>query len=173
MEKVKIREYFKNHSNNFILHNNVQVLSKTLQNLLENLNWSKFQKVAIYHPFKNEVPLSELKVNYSHICWLYPQKDQTFSEESHAPPHPMEEIDLFLVPGVAFDHQCRRLGRGLGFYDKVLSQTNRALKIGVSWSVQVSSEPLPEEEHDIRMDACVNEKFILYSHHFFKKQKGL
>lgn len=171
LEKIEIRKYFKNQCNNFSLGNNTQVLSKKLQNLLKGLNWAKFQKVAIYHPFKSEVSLSALKENYSHIFWLYPQKDQSFSEEPNTFSHPIEEIDLFLVPGVAFDHQCRRLGRGLGFYDKVLSQTNRALKIGVSWGVQLSSKPLPEEEHDIRMDACVNEKFILYSPHFFEKHK--
>ena len=174
MEKVATRKYFKKHCNNFILDNNIQVLSKKLQTFLEHLNWSKFQKAAIYHPFKDEVPLSELKVSYSHICWLYPQKDQTFSKNPYTPPQAIEEIDLFLVPGVAFDHQCRRLGRGLGFYDKVLSQTKKSLKIGVSWSVQVSSEPLPEEDHDIRMDACVNERFFFYSPHFFEKYgKGL
>ena len=171
MEKVAIRKYFKNHCNNFVLENNTQVLSKKLQNLLKGLNWAKFQKAAMYHPFKNEASLSALKEDYPHICWVYPQKDQSFSEESHAASHSIEEIDLFLVPGVAFDHQCRRLGRGSGFYDKVLSQAGRALKIGVSWSVQLSSEPLPEEKHDIRMDACVNEKFILYSPHFFEKHK--
>lgn len=171
MGKIKIRKYFKNHCNNFILNNNTQILSKKLQTLLESLNWSEFHKVAIYHPFKNEVSLSELKTNYSHICWLYPQKDRTFSEEFYTFSHSAEEIDLFLVPGVAFDHQCRRLGRGLGFYDRVLSQEGRALKVGISWSVQMSSEPLPEEKHDIRMDVCINEKFILYSSHFFEKYR--
>ncbi|MDE0152184.1 MAG: 5-formyltetrahydrofolate cyclo-ligase [Bdellovibrionales bacterium] len=171
MEKIEIRKYFKKRCNNFTLENNTQVLSKKLQNLLKGLNWVEFQKAAIYHPFKSEVSLSALKEDYPHICWLYPQKDQSFSEESYTSPHSIKEIDLFLVPGVAFDHQCRRLGRGAGFYDKVLSQANRALKIGVSWSVQLSLEPLPEEEHDIRMDACVNEKFILYSPHFFEKHK--
>ena len=171
MEKLTFRKYFKNHCNQFTLDNNVKVLSKQVQTLLGSLNWSKLQTVAMYHPFKDEVSLSMLKAEYSHIRWLYPQKNQSFSEESNSSAHPIEDIDLFLVPGVAFDHQCRRLGRGLGFYDKVLSQTNKALKIGVSWSVQVSSEPLPEEKHDIRMDACVNEKFLLYSPHFIEKYR--
>ncbi len=171
MEKVIFRKHFKNHCNNFILNNNIQALSKEVQALLQALNWSKFQTVAVYRPFKDEVSLSDLQKEYPQIQWLYPQKNPGFSEESNDSTHPIEEIDLFLVPGVTFDHQLRRLGRGLGFYDKVLSQVNKALKIGVSWSVQISSEPLPEEEHDIRMDACVNEKFLLCSPHFFKKYR--
>jgi len=173
LDKVTFRKFFKNHCNNFILDNNVQVLSRQLQYFLKGLDWTKFQTVAIYHPFKSEVSLSALRKDYAHIDWLYPQEDQTFSTEPYTSTYPIKGIDLFLVPGVAFDHQCRRLGRGLGFYDQVLSQTDRALKIGISWSVQWSLEPLPEEPHDVRMDACVNEKFILYSSDFFEKYRSV
>lgn len=174
MEKIEFRKYFKNHCNSFILNNNIQVLSQRVQNLIEILDWSIFQTAALYDSFKDEVSLSALANKYPHIHWLYPQKSYRFSEASDSSDYPIKDIDVFFVPGMAFDHQCRRLGRGLGFYDRVLSQNNRALKVGVSWSVQVSSEPLPEEKHDIRMDACVNEKFLLCSPHFFEKyQKDL
>ena len=171
MEKSELRKSFKNHCNNFILQNNTQVLSRKVQSLLEGLDGLRFKKVASYHPFKSEASLSGLKEKYPHICWLYPQEDLVFSETAKTAAHPIGEIDLFLVPGVAFDHQCRRLGRGSGFYDRVLSQNPQALKIGVSWSVQISSKPLPEEEHDIRMDACVNEKFLICSQSFFEKYR--
>ena len=173
MEKIALRKYFKNLCNNFVLQNNTQVLSKEVQFFLEGLDSLQFQKAAVYQPFKNEVSLSGLERKYSHICWLYPQKNYIFSEKTNFKVHPLEEIDLFFVPGLAFDHQCRRLGRGAGFYDRVLSGS-KALKIGVSWSMQVSAEPLPEEEHDIRMDACVNEKFFMCSSYFFEKyRKGV
>ena len=172
MEKATFRKYFKNHCNNFVLHNKVQVLSNKVQAFLKTLDWLRFQSAAVYHPFQDEVPLSEFVKEHSHIKWLYPQKKGVFSESSLSSAHPIEDIDLFLVPGAAFDHQCRRLGRGLGFYDRALSQNNKALKIGVSWSVQISSSALPEEEHDIRMDACVNEKFFLCSSYFFEKYRG-
>ena len=153
-----------------MLQNNTQVLSEKVQTLLEGLDSLQFQKIAVYKPFKNEVSLSGLEEKYSHICWLYPQKNYSFSEKTSLTAHPLEEIDLFFVPGLAFDHQCRRLGRGAGFYDRVLSGS-KALKIGVSWSLQVSEEPLPEQEHDVRMDACVNEKFLVCSNRFFEKYR--
>ena len=171
MEKAILRKHFKKLCNNFRLQNNTQVLSKRVQALLEDMDNLKLQKVAVYHPFKSEVSLFELEEKYPHICWLYPQKDLAFSEKMECTVHPLEEIDLFFVPGLAFDHQCRRLGRGAGFYDQVLSQAPGALKVGVSWSVQVSSEPLPEEKHDVRMDACVNEKFLICSARFFEKYR--
>lgn len=73
---------------------------------------------------------------------------------------PSCNISLFLIPGLAFDRRGGRLGRGKGFYDRFLSQ-KRAFKVGVAWSCQIHEEDLPEEKHDIRMDAIVTEKFIL------------
>ena len=52
----------------------------------------------------------------------------------------IQDIDVFFVPGLVFDRRGVRLGRGLGFYDKVLSQSKEGLKIGVAWNFQLESE---------------------------------
>lgn len=70
--------------------------------------------------------------------------------------HPVEEIEVIIVPGVAFDRRGRRLGRGKGFYDRLL-QTAKATKIGVGYEFQLVEE-LPSEEHDIPMDMIITEK---------------
>ena len=57
---------------------------------------------------------------------------------------PLKEIDVFLVPGLAFDRKGNRLGRGKGCYDKVLSQFS-ALKIGCAGSYQICEDTLPVE----------------------------
>lgn len=60
-----------------------------------------------------------------------------------------EEIDLIIVPGVAFTADGMRLGRGKGFYDKYLSQNGfRAFKTGVCYPHQIIDE-LPTDPHDI------------------------
>lgn len=65
------------------------------------------------------------------------------------------EIDLMIVPGVAFTADGARMGRGKGFYDKYMSQESfRAKKIGICYAVQIVEE-LPQEEHDIKMDVVV------------------
>lgn len=65
------------------------------------------------------------------------------------------EIDLMLVPGVAFTLRGERLGRGKGFYDKYLSLPGlRAVKVGVCYAHQIVGE-LPCEAHDVRMDTVV------------------
>ena len=170
MRKKELREKFKNHCIHFTLDNNVKVLSKKVMNHLSVLDWSQVQRAALYHPLKGEVIPCSLKKDQAQISWHYPADDYCFLEESSSQPCPPENIDVFLVPGVAFDHDCRRLGRGGGFYDRVLSQSPKSLKIGVGWSVQWNDRFLPEEDHDIRMDLCVNENFLLCSSDFFNKR---
>lgn len=65
------------------------------------------------------------------------------------------EIDLVIVPGVAFTRSGGRLGRGRGYYDKYLSRSGfRAMKIGVCYAHQLV-DALPEEPHDVRMDEVI------------------
>lgn len=68
-----------------------------------------------------------------------------------------EEIDLMIVPGVAFTLRGNRLGRGKGFYDRYLSRAGvRAYKIGVCYPHQILPEgELPTFEHDVKMDFIV------------------
>ncbi len=65
------------------------------------------------------------------------------------------EIDVVIVPGVAFTREGVRCGRGRGYYDKYLSSADfRAFKIGVCYECQLFDE-LPAEPHDVRMDMVV------------------
>ena len=65
------------------------------------------------------------------------------------------EIDVVVVPGVAFTVDGARLGRGKGYYDKYMSSAGfRALKIGVCFAEQLC-DCLPVESHDLRMDSVV------------------
>lgn len=66
------------------------------------------------------------------------------------------EIDLMLVPGVAFDRSGRRLGRGGGFYDRYLSQPEAAhiYKVGLCPPHALVDE-VPTEPHDVRMDEII------------------
>lgn len=64
-----------------------------------------------------------------------------------------ESIDLILVPGVAFDADGNRLGRGKGYYDKILKRTS-AYKMGVCFDFQYVSR-VPVEECDMPVDTVV------------------
>ncbi|MBO5759909.1 MAG: 5-formyltetrahydrofolate cyclo-ligase [Lentisphaeria bacterium] len=73
---------------------------------------------------------------------------------------PVEKLAeaLFLVPGVAFDENCGRLGRGKGIYDRMLSSF-RGISIGVFYECQ-KCEKVPLEEHDRLLDLVVTEKRV-------------
>lgn len=62
---------------------------------------------------------------------------------------PLDQFDLVLVPGVAFDLSGNRLGRGRGFYDRILSQAS-GVKCGVAYDFQLL-ERVPTETHDARV----------------------
>ncbi len=65
------------------------------------------------------------------------------------------EIDAVVVPGLAFTVDGARMGRGKGFYDKYLSQSDfAALKIGVCYREQLVPH-IPTEPHDVPMDVVI------------------
>ncbi|HRZ87257.1 MAG TPA: 5-formyltetrahydrofolate cyclo-ligase [bacterium] len=68
---------------------------------------------------------------------------------------PPEQIELFIVPGVAFDAEGYRLGRGRGYYDRLLEAAGAA-KIALAYDFQVV-ERVPREAHDVRVDIVVTE----------------
>ncbi len=70
-----------------------------------------------------------------------------------------DDMDIIIVPGVAFDKQFNRLGRGKGFYDKLLSHNN-SLKIGIGYDFQLL-ESIPSELHDIKMDIILTPSITL------------
>lgn len=75
---------------------------------------------------------------------------------------PPEEIELFFLPGLAFDRQGNRLGRGGGYYDRYLSTIQPpAVKVGLAFQLQIA-EALPVDAHDIKVDAVITEEGIMY-----------
>ena len=68
----------------------------------------------------------------------------------------LDEVELIVVPGVAFDTGGNRMGRGRGFYDRLLKSTPRAVKIGVAYGFQILDE-IPVEPHDVKMDIVIHD----------------
>lgn len=66
---------------------------------------------------------------------------------------PLEDLDVALVPGVAFDLSGHRLGRGKGFYDRLL-ENFPGKKIGIAFDGQVV-DAIPAEKNDVRMNFII------------------
>lgn len=73
-----------------------------------------------------------------------------------------EEIDLLFVPGIAFDLNGRRLGRGAGYYDRYLPQLRRdAFIVGIAYEEQLVDEA-PVDAFDYPVHALVTPQRVLY-----------
>jgi 5-formyltetrahydrofolate cyclo-ligase len=74
-----------------------------------------------------------------------------------------KEIDLAIVPGLAFDMQLNRLGYGAGYYDRFLPKMRpNTVKVGICYEFQLIDR-LPADPFDIPMDCIVTERSILRS----------
>lgn len=129
--------------------------------------------LSVYAALPGEVDLSDLVSNHSDRRWVYPKvagESLTFHAITHpvaelvsgafgilepddrSPEVAIQEIDVFLCPGLAFDPNGGRLGRGRGFYDRLLACAGSdALKAGVCSPFQLVPDTFPDS-HDIAMD---------------------
>ncbi len=80
-----------------------------------------------------------------------------------------QDVSVWIVPGLAFTRNGKRLGYGGGWYDRLLAAAAKsALKIGVAHEFQIVDD-LPSEQHDILLDRVVTAT-LSDSHLFFSQQ---
>ena len=159
--------------------------SQQIQKKFQSLELFKTaKKIALYKAIRGEVDLDALFSN----AWKFGKetfvpifnprsKKYEFAEITEKtelkrgnfgilePVNPLivsvSEIDLMVVPGVAFDFQGNRLGRGGGYYDRLLQHFN-GISLAVAFDFQLL-ETIPCEPHDRPVD------FVLTESHFVKK----
>lgn len=98
--------------------------------------------------------LSELKEGYKRIM----EPDATAERLLD---HVKREQKVFMImPGVAFDRQCNRIGYGKGYYDRYLENVHPDVTAALALSLQIVQN-IPANAFDIRPDYVITEKFIL------------
>ena len=68
----------------------------------------------------------------------------------------LDAVELIVVPGVAFDRQGNRMGRGRGFYDRLLKSTPHAVKMGVAYGFQML-DTIPMDAFDVPMNLVIHD----------------
>ena len=139
--------------------------AKIMDRLEETDLFQQASCIALYHAIPGEVQTAGLIEKWYRkkrlLLPLIKGNDLQLllyaSEDCEAVPE--SEIDLIIVPGVAFDRQHNRLGRGKGFYDRLLS-TLDVPKIGICYDFQLKDQ-IPAEPFDRKMDLIITEKEIL------------
>ena len=72
---------------------------------------------------------------------------------------PLGEIDVIVVPGLAFNEKGERIGYGKGFYDRFLSKCN-AIKVGLCFE-EFIVDKIPTQDHDIKVDFIITEDRVI------------
>ena len=70
------------------------------------------------------------------------------------------EVDLIIVPGVAFDKCGYRIGYGGGYYDRFLSNLDHVTKISLAFNMQLIDK-IPTDHFDIPVNYIITEKEII------------
>lgn len=140
--------------------------------------WRAAQTVLLYHPLPDEVDVRMLiqRAYDAGKCVLLPvvvgddlelrlyQGPQSLAEGSYGILGPVGEafrlgdyyrINLAIVPGMSFDSRGCRLGRGKGYYDRLLPRLTEAYLMGVCFPFQRRAQ-IPAEVHDVVMDEVVS-----------------
>ncbi|HXH30011.1 MAG TPA: 5-formyltetrahydrofolate cyclo-ligase [Bacteriovoracaceae bacterium] len=145
------------------------LLTNQIIKLLHSLPTLQGQIGAGYLPLKGEVaPVYQELLRHVPLNLAYPvlkAGEMTFGLPHGMPkggtwlqvPYVEVEPEWLLVPGLGFDLNGNRLGRGKGFFDRYL-EDNDALRIGLCWSEQIF-EQIPVESHDCHMDYIITETF--------------
>lgn len=150
-----------------------QMYSQQILDQLEQMTcFLEAKTILLYYPIQNEVDVLPLVKKYKREkTLLFPvshRRGMTVhpyagNEHMHRGkfgiPEPTTpaydgEIDLVIVPAVAFDAKGRRLGRGGGYYDRFIKKLTHTVLVGVGYDFQLVDE-VPAVRHDQRVHRII------------------
>jgi len=149
-----------------------------LENLLSDLQknlaspCSQFHTIGVFAPMKDEASCVALGKVYELAFPCLEENQMIFRKTRYrdleasndfgvtllAPKIDCEKVipSVLVVPGLAFDREGNRLGRGKGFYDRYLEKF-KGVKIGLCLNEQIK-DAVPCEEHDVVMDYIITDE---------------
>lgn len=184
--KKQTRAHFKSELQQMFLDSTlVQMNLKNLNQRLATFLKQRHGAWASFLPLPLEVDATVAMLDSTHIQWVFPRvigeelhffkapvasfglADGVFEKNQWGifEPNPLsaqvreiavDEIQGFLVPALAYDHAGTRLGRGKGFYDRLLKRSS-APRVGLAFEIQISLKPLPAEVHDQKVNWVITD----------------
>ena len=145
--------------------------ASVVESLLQNDKFIAARRVLIYYPMRHEISLLGLldaapdkeyflpKVHRSSIEVLPYKKGDLLKRGKFGVKEPQSatfrgDLDLIIVPGVGFDKNNYRIGRGGGYYDRFLKRYSKVPSIGVGYSFQLVDEVI-RSKHDQRLSEVI------------------
>ena len=160
MKKSELRKEIKNRKRQFTSQQLSELSFAVIMRLLAHKRLKDARTVMLYYSLPDEVYTHTLvdALLASGKRVLLPQSLEQGAYNIMEPVGEVfsdyAQIDLAVIPGVAFDRQLNRMGRGKGFYDRLLPKLGNAYKIGICFDFQLV-ESIECEEHDIKMDEVI------------------
>jgi len=178
MPKVSLRDRLLKQRQSLSVQDCRKLSLRAQENVSRTDEFAAARRVALYSPIRNEVCTAELfaaarqaakqvvypRMRDQHLAFLLVTSSDELVPGAMGVLEPvggveygLHEIDLMVLPGVAFDHHGHRLGYGRGFYDRVLGGPGqRPCLLGLGYEQQVV-ECLPRDPHDVQVDLLVTE----------------
>lgn len=184
-EKNKIRSLFKNIRSN-LPSNFVEKKSAIIyKKFLKIVNIKKFDSICVYVDFNNEVSTkniinyaikNNIKVSIPYIVDEYKMRlkyikdyDKDINRNTkfgngepfdYCKDSSIREVSMFIIPALAFDEYCNRLGFGKGYYDNILKLNKKALRIGLAYDYQILPN-IPKDNNDEILDIIISENKVI------------
>jgi len=163
------------------------IFSKIIFNkLIESQEYKKAGRIAVYYPIGSEVQTLEIirdalinkkKVGLPRVInddeiKFYQIMENSLEEveftkgkygimENIASTVELDQIDLLIIPGVAFDDECNRIGYGKGYYDRFLGKNDIGYIVGLAFENQMVKY-IPINELDQKVDCIITNKNNYY-----------
>jgi len=176
IEKDSLRASYKRKLND-LSTNEKQAQSERVCLKLSDFLQNQTGTWTLFSPLNDEPNILKLIESCTHLNWVFPRvvskeimkffrvttPDELVTscwglEEPPADPARVvdqSEINGCLIPGIAFDSEGTRLGRGGGFYDRFL-ENFKGQKLGVTFIQGMTTETLPRRSHDQQMNIVIS-----------------
>lgn len=150
--------------------------NKIINELEMSSEFKKAKVILTYYPLVNEFDLSSMIISNPNKKWLLPRvigkgrmlffevdelhelQDTKFGKVAPSTNkfYKADEIDMVIVPGLAFDKKGYRLGRGMAYYDRFLAKIDKKVpSFGIIPS-ELYLDSINHEEHDIPVKKVIN-----------------
>jgi 5-formyltetrahydrofolate cyclo-ligase len=186
LSKYQIRQEIsriRNSLSEYEIVNNSHIISR---NVISTKEFRNSRSIGIYYPIRSEVKTFEIirhslatkktiglpRIIDSKRIAFYKIMEKSLEEikftkgkygilENAISDSIVEEMDLLIIPGIAFDLQGNRIGYGKGYYDRFLSSRKATYNIGLAFENQIIKK-IPNTEYDIPVDLLFTEKRTIY-----------
>jgi 5-formyltetrahydrofolate cyclo-ligase len=180
LDKTSLRQQLRQHRRTLSATRQALAAQQISLRIMRTHWWRTATRIAFYWPADGEVsplPLLRESLRSGKQCYLpviehkqllfrefrrggkLKRNRYNIPEPKGTTTCPADQLDVILLPLVAFDSQCNRLGMGAGFYDRTLAShsTRKPLRVGLAHELQKVA-PLPTDPWDVPLHSIITDR---------------